>query len=202
MQWKELISRKTEILINIANIKNIENMLNALQEDVEIDRYQDTQPGGGSCLINNYKKQEECQNKLDALYSVRSLFPGIKENDIPIVEYFIAEAEKISSNAPSFITNSEFMCGVTQGCDYFEYTDREDTEITKESIDAFSRIGSYIAKLATDYDENTETIYMKLPDDGLYVLNDNLESFLIEMERQHGIATLVHAKEADEELER
>ena len=160
MLWGTVLKRKNDIIKNLSEQKLYEEMISALQEDEYVDAYQDSQPGGGNCLNNNYKQRQEYEKQLCSLNNVRLLFPQAYEKDIPILEYFIQKL-KVLHRGVGFIENSELTDYVEQAFLFYKYFSSH--QMSKNSIDEFCKIGEYVAKHTVKYDSEKESFYRVKP---------------------------------------
>ena len=79
MQIKELRPYTLNILNQCDDYQYCLKMLEALDEDMGVDAYQDTQPGGGNCVSKNRKEYEKYAMMLCDI-SVASAFKDLYKN--------------------------------------------------------------------------------------------------------------------------
>lgn len=148
------------MLRNVAERHWCEEMISALQEDECIDAYQDTQPGGESCLNHNYKQQKSYEKQLSSLHDVKLLFPQASAKDIPMLEYFVHKLESLH-RGPGYFGNNELADSAEQAFLFFKYFASH--QLSKESIDKFFKIGEYIVKHTVNWDSEKESFYRVKP---------------------------------------
>ena len=81
MKIKDICGYKKEILSYCEKKTRYENMLIALDEDLSIDKYQDSQPGGGNCVFKNRKEYQKYEALLEQL-DVESVFGNLYRESI------------------------------------------------------------------------------------------------------------------------
>lgn len=161
MLWGTVLKRKNDILRTISKQKMCKKMICALQEDVYVDAYQDTQPGGGNCLNNNSKQQQEYEQQLSSLYNnVMLLFPQAHTKDIPVLEYLMQKLEALH-RGPGCFENSDLADEAEQA--FLFYKHFASHQVSKKSIAEFCKIGEYVVNHTVKWDSEKESFYRVKP---------------------------------------
>lgn len=164
MKIKELKNYTGKIFVYCANKDSIINMLEALDQDLGIDQYQDTQPGGGNCVFNNRSQYKEYEDKLEELTSEKvfgTLYHNLNKGEQRLLDALLKECYgKYEIKYFVEVTEVYQMCKFLNIVCDLEFADKT---FTADDITLISEAGHYFAKMARkSYDEKTDSIKFEL----------------------------------------
>ena len=132
-------------------VEACESMLTALDADLAVDIYQDTQPGGGNCYRDNRDGAARCEEELDQL-SAESVFGLLyrkaTDNERVLLTGLLDDFSKkfndcVPEKADRAYQTTKFIECVCE-------LDFAEKEITAEVISVLSKGGDYFQKLVDE----------------------------------------------------
>lgn len=146
--FKNLGRYAENICTYCAELDKYENLIAGLDEDLAIDRYQDTQPGGGDCVAKNrakYDKYVEELSKLNAFSVFGDLYKG---NETILTELL----DRLYDSYSTFDNGLSISEAIKLICEYPEYTDKE---LTPDNIGIIAKVSEQLKEF---YNPETDEI--------------------------------------------
>lgn len=134
--------------------------LSALDEDMSIDRYQDTQPGGGDCVDVNRASYEIYEKKLETLGAenvFESLYAKSSDSDRELLFCLLDKCKALYQWAPysEFELVYQMVLFLEQFCD----TKYANKKFEKDDIELLVSGGQHFVNLAyASYDKKNEKV--------------------------------------------
>jgi len=167
MRVKELKGCGSKIFEYCASVYNCDCTLSALDEDMELDSYLDTQPGGGNCLRNNRIEAEEYEGRLGNL-SGETVFGVLYEKanaeEKELLNSLLDVCYREYSDAVGWVYESERnpACQIVRFIEFACELDFAEKELNAESISFLVEGGKHFCALveASWDDEKEETTFV------------------------------------------
>lgn len=159
MRLKDLKPYGINIINYCTNKEACESMLDALDEDLAVDRYQDTQPGGGKCVSDNRKQYEIYSAKLSELTS-ESVFGELYQNANSNEKELLDELLNIfdeNYDHTLFFVEVDLAYQMMRFLDYVCDTTYAEKPFAEEDLQLLEEGGKHFVALAGEsFDENLD----------------------------------------------
>lgn len=159
MKLKDLKPYGISILNYCSNKEAWGSMLDALDEDLAVDRYQDTQPGGGNCVSDNRKRYKIYLDKLSELTSASvfgELYQNATSNEKSLLDELLDLFEE-NYKDKLFYVEVELSYQMSRFLDYVCDTTYAEKDFSSEDIQLLEEGGKYFVDLAAKtFDEKIE----------------------------------------------
>ena len=210
MKLQDLKMHSNSIWNYCQNSERYENMLNALDEDLPVDRHQDTQPGGGDSEDKNRKDYEKVSEKLAALNGESvfgELYQDANKSNREVLDALLAEFRKNYSVQPIPPGEANLAYQMTRFLNCVSDLDYAKKDFTLDDIQLLTKGGNHFLELVTnseyDYDKEEFSVVptvetakeflkeegFKLPEETREMSNEDFfRERIVKLRRNQGIS--------------